>query len=86
MKLKIQFQKNTETGENEILGFECQRNNTASIRTLAENEVLIDASTVPLSFFSHWYEYVLEGTALVWSDRIVARNKQAALTEDAAKK
>lgn len=81
MQLKIRTRLNPETNEREIESFSCAVSGTDVSPHVLENEVLIHASSVPKRFYTHWFEYVLEGTTLVWSDKIVARNIQAGLTK-----
>lgn len=73
MILKVTYAINPETKENEIKSFTCLRSNQIRQRDLMQNEILIPASSVPKRFYQCWFEYVLEGTTLVWSDKIVGR-------------
>ena len=73
MLLKVKYALNPETKENEIVSFVCLRSDQIRERDLIKNEILIPASSVPPRFYSRWFEYVLEGTTLVWSDKIVSR-------------
>ena len=73
MLLKVKYALNPETKENEIVSFVCLRSDQIRERDLIKNEILIPASSVPSRFYSRWFEYVLEGTTLVWSDKIVSR-------------
>lgn len=77
MLLKVKYALNPETKENEIVSFVCLRSDQIRERDLMQNEILIPASSVPPRFYSRWFEYVLEGTTLVWSDKIVARLHQS---------
>ena len=86
MHLKIRTQVNPDTGEHEVISFSCITSGTAITPYLPENEVLVHASAVPKRFYQHWFEYALEGTTLVWSDKMVARNAKESLEADSAKK
>lgn len=73
MKLKITFRHNDESNENEIESFVCLPNNKAHEKDLAENQIFIDGSSVPMRFYSNYFEYVVKGNTVEWSDQLVAK-------------
>ena len=53
MKIHIKFAKDTDTDENAISYFEM----VTAARAVPTDEIVVDASTVPVSFYKEWFYY-----------------------------
>lgn len=58
MKIHIKFAKDTDTDENAINYFEMVTATRAgTFGLLPTDEIVVDASTVPVSFYKEWFYY-----------------------------
>lgn len=80
MLLHIKTVKDEETDENIIESFTCIPNSFhKGAGLLPVNEVVVDASTVPQSFYTEWFNYKvnrLGSPVLEWSGKQYTKNKK----------
>lgn len=61
MKLKIKYDLTTK----EIISFVCAMDDIYLPRQMAEDEILIDDSQVPMTFYREWKQYVVQGKHVI---------------------
>jgi hypothetical protein len=61
MKLKIKYDLTTK----EIISFVCTMDDIYLPRQMAEDEILIDDSQVPMTFYREWKQYVVQGKHVI---------------------
>lgn len=81
MKLHIYIKDDLETNEKVIEKFTCVPNDKyQGTRLLPVTEVMVDASTVPQSFYTEWFNYKvnrLGNPVLEWSHLQYLKHKTA---------
>lgn len=79
MKIHVKMKKDEETGENAIVSFEMVTNDKVKgLGLLPTDEVIVDADTVPMSFYREWHSYRVDkfsNPVLQYSHKLHAKKK-----------
>ena len=59
MKLKITYEYDTRLELNRVIGFSCVSPANALYKYLSDNQIYVDGSGVPMSFYRDWHNYVV---------------------------
>lgn len=71
MKLKITYEYDSELKVNKVVGYSCVIPSRALYKYLDDNQIYVNGSEVPMSFYRNWYDYVVtEDNKIAWSGEL----------------